>query len=1050
MNLTIHHSPKDASSRYYLHAWADGRTWDVDGTPSGPLIDFTLPGVVDPRRLQLMFRKVDGLGKEIWEPNDFIRKVRKATPSIWSYDDSARIIYQNPAPQGAVIQSGDVISLNVITKSTFAGGQVHVWNPYNPNSTPRNFAETSRTPNDVSTFDITLDASTATGFHFMLTGPGNTWEPQNAVRVWRPLDGKTPWIKSGQVSVRVNPLKLLPVQVEVILPTSQAPPKLFLYDPVEQLSVDFTLQPAQQSPLAPLFKLARYAGFMYPDAIYEAWADPASEGQQITRPFPVDPGNLATVSRFALGSDGYLNTVTAITQKLIVSPRPVGGNFTAGMTVDVSFGTSPVPYQSIPATQQPDGTLTAQFSAIPSASHSIQLRPANASEVKPYNWIDTRRFFTAPAVPATLYTTEGIFGLTTRGPSPFAEPPPGRQALMAAAFPDGVAAANGLFDPIELPHGATILGNDVYFVVHAPHAAASQLVLVNEDAPAVPPSRTLLPMSLTNDGRYWWCAVSKAQASHGARYRFLLNDDLEVMDPAARWVFDSGNFNTNLNDDPASPDTSWSRVFDPAPSRTLVQSAPWDTMTWDAMLFYQIHPKRFTDLSRGTHSSMELLTDELQPTSRLGRPGYLRSFPATAFQLMPLHEFKSTNSWGYNPAYFFAIDSGYGGPEGLAEFVQAAHAAGKGVLLDVVYNHVNDSSLLSIAFDVYRNGSTEWGDKINNAHPMVMEFFRQATVYLWQTFALDGFRFDASSTILDNNGWDFLSTLRWAVRTAASTTSKRWPYFVGENDNNRWNMTNPAWSILDGQWDVDQVSDVGQCAYDSWTSTDNTVPKLKDTLEAPATWTGWPFSAATCYGESHDTAGGVNGANQRIAARPPRGQGFQMAKAVGAVTLLSKSIPLIFMGEEYGETRSFFINENEVAINPQLQEPSSGATGDKTTVLAWFTSLMGLRNDPAKGLRGDSSSQTVSPAGFRTIAFTCGRDQQLFVVATFGTPDQSQNSAWLGLPAGAPYKEIFNSSWPVFQVEFEQERANGGYNARIYSGQTVQLPFAGAVVFERT
>jgi hypothetical protein len=109
---------------------------------------------------------------------------------------------------------------------------------------------------------------------------------------------------------------------------------------------------------------------------------------------------------------------------------------------------------------------------------------------------------------------------------------------------------------------------------------------------------------------------------------------------------------------------------------------------------------------------------------------------------------------------------------------------------------------------------------------------------------------------------------------------------------------------------------------------------------------------------------------------------------------------------------------------------------------------MGLRNDPSKGLQGESNYQVVG-TGNRTVAYTCGAQQGLFVVVTFGTPNQQQNSGWLGLPAGTAFKEIFNSSWPVFQVEFEAENANGGYTAQIYSGQILNLPAIGAVVLER-
>jgi Alpha amylase, C-terminal all-beta domain len=135
-------------------------------------------------------------------------------------------------------------------------------------------------------------------------------------------------------------------------------------------------------------------------------------------------------------------------------------------------------------------------------------------------------------------------------------------------------------------------------------------------------------------------------------------------------------------------------------------------------------------------------------------------------------------------------------------------------------------------------------------------------------------------------------------------------------------------------------------------------------------------------------------------------------------------------------------------INPQQYDVAPGSASDNARILAWFRQLMGLRNDPSKGLQGDANYQ-VTAVGNRTVAFTCGAGQRIFVVVTFGTANQQQNSGWLGLPAGSAYKEIFNSSGPAFQVEIEPEQTNGGYNAQIYSGQTLTLPWMGAIVLER-
>ena len=675
---------------------------------------------------------------------------------------------------------------------------------------------------------------------------------------------------------------------------------------------------------------------------------------------------------------------------------------------------------------------------------SVDLIPAIGTEPKPYAWIDTSRYFTPTASTPRLYTTEGVYGVCARAATRFAEPPD-RTALMQAAFGSTLVAA-GVFAAREIPHGATLFDGKVYFAVHAPHAVCAALILVDENSPGGP-ARKEFPMTLTNDTFYWWCSLPASQSPPGTRYRFLLNDNVEVIDPAARAVQDGGSLKTSFGDNPADTSTSWSILVDVAALRAASHAQPWQTMGWQNFLIYEIHARRFTNLQPGTLTSLDLLADELNATSRRGQPGYLRQLPATVFGLMPVNEFSSAVSWGYDPSFYFAIDSFYGGAPALARFVNAAHAAGRGVTLDVVYNHSLGSSLMSIAPDVYRNGDYD-GDRMNCGHPMVGEYFRQASVYLFQTFNLDGFRFDDTQTIVTKcqGGWEFLGMIRSSLRAAASAEGRAWPYCVAENSaTSPWDVSNPSWGVMDGQWGIDEVFQIRAASYDSghpgW---DDSGP-LKAEMDNPQYW-GRPFFQATRFGESHDMVSGQDPLSIRIASRPPFGQGYQMAKAMGAVTLLSNGIPMLFMGQEVGETVAFSFSNNEQWINPQLADCSPAT--DNTRILAWFRQLMGLRNDPSKGLQGEANYQVVA-TGNRTVAFTCGSDQRLFVVVTFGTPNQQQDSSWLGLPAGAPYKEIFNSSWPVFQVEFEQEQTNGGYAAQIYSGQIINLPWIGAVVLER-
>ncbi len=478
-------------------------------------------------------------------------------------------------------------------------------------------------------------------------------------------------------------------------------------------------------------------------------------------------------------------------------------------------------------------------------------------------------------------------------------------------------------------------------------------------------------------------------------------------------------------------------------------AAPWQTLGWDAILLYEIHARRFIDQEPGTLSPLDIVADELRPSCRRGGPGYLRGLPVTALEIMPVHEFKSTASWGYNPAFFFAVDDFYGGSPALARLVNAAHSDGKGVFLDLVYSHMNDSPLTRIAADVYRNGDAR-GDRINHDHPMVKEFFRQAIVHTWRSFGLDGFRFDDTKMILDNSGWDFLATMRRAVRAAANAEGRRWPFCVAENDQDgrQWNLSNPTWGVLDGQWADDESYRFRDVAYDVWNPSADSVPGLAYWVNQPPADGGHQYFEATRYAESHDRVSEQDPADRRVAARPPFGLGFRMSKAVGAVVLLGRGIPMLFMGQEVAETRPFSSDNNGPVANPQVHDRPDSWADERSRVLAWYRSLMGLRNDPTKGLRGDDSAQVVR-TGRRTLAFTCGRGQRLFVVATFGTPDRRQDSSRLGLPRGSTFKEIFNSSWSVFQVESEPEHTNGGYHAQITSGQILDLPYVGAVVLER-
>lgn len=1058
MSIRVHHRPIGSGLSWHLHAWQfawNGMgVWDPAGTATGALVSFPFPSVRDPRALPFKYRSTSSTsGQTVWEADDYVRQLtRVSAKDAWTFEYSRRVLYRDPAG-GARFSPGDMLTFTVITRARFRGGQIYAWNPYVAAGPSAYFGETSRDDAaGTSTFQIRLADWMTDGFHLKLVGrdpSGNTlWEPNSSNRVWRPCDGAQLWLKSGQCDVRSQPLVLKTAPLQVLVPSNLQPvPTVILQDVVEAISFPFLPEKVTTSPDSPLFKIATYSPKIYADAAYTVSAG-SGEGQPtnpqpIVRSFPANPANLTEISRFALGASAWLARFPSLaTVDLSILPR-TPSTFDEGLSVEVAIGNG-LPYETTVATRATDGSFATKLIVAENTTSCAVLLPKSGPEPTPYAGLDIRRFFTPPTGATRFFTTEGVYGITTLGETSFAEPPPGRQALMRDVF-GAALVGGGVFGANEMPQGSTLHGATVYFVVHAPHAVWATLVLAMPGA-AGKLERKPFRMTLTPDSRYWWCALSTDVAKVGTPYRFVLNDNVEVMDPAARAVLDRGSFDVAFNADPNDTSTAWSLVADVEPARKVAHQQPWQTMGWQDLLIYELHAERFTALDPGTLTPLDLLVDELQPVSRLGEQGYLRALPVTAFELLPVQEFSSAISWGYDPSFYFAIDGHYGGNDALARFVDAAHQNGRAVMLDVVYNHSLDSPLMQIAPEVYSNGQYD-GARMNCGHPMVLEHLRQATVVLCRTFGIDGFRFDDTQTIVASGGWSFLQAIRSSIRAAAAAEGRAWPYCVAENwATTPWDISNPSYGVMDGEWEIDEAYRILDASYDTWQSGSDHADALAQEMNNPAYW-GRPFYQAVRFGESHDMVSAQNQGNQRIAARPPFGQGMQMAKALGSLTLLSNGVPMLFMGQEYGETVPFSFDASAPPLNPEVYDrPSAPVVNAR--VLAWFRQIMGLRNDPSQGLQGETNYQVVG-TGHRTVAFTCGVGQKLFTVVTFGTANQTQDSSWLGLPAGSTFKEIFNSSWPVFAVEFEPEHTNGGYDARIISGQLLNLPYIGAIVLQK-
>ena len=444
--------------------------------------------------------------------------------------------------------------------------------------------------------------------------------------------------------------------------------------------------------------------------------------------------------------------------------------------------------------------------------------------------------------------------------------------------------------PIRRP-GAYAEGGELRFVIHTPHAA--DVALIGEwtgwtDRP--------IQMRLTHDGTYWWGSVRTNDLLdgladgrtdyHGVKYQFQFNQVDRRQDPAAGWVENSRT-------------SSASRLVNH--SRFDWRNQQWNRPTADYLMIYQLHPSRFTNRYQDERP-LRRIAREISENS-----GYFRELGVTAIQLMPVNEVSSSNSWGYDPAYFYAIENDYCGPDGpddLKHLVYTCHKHGMAVVLDVVFNHAGgDNILWEVARDSFFDGDTQWGALVNFDHPQCQHFFAQNLVYLANEFRIDAFRLDHTATIVHSaawdhwsgsvralgsgGGWEFLQGLRQAVTSQVGSNC----LLMAEHLPNEWSLTNHG-GPMDSQWG-DDFHDrlIDACRRQFGMS------RLADALKLSQTandnWYG-----VVNYPESHDEVGNVR---DRVAYVAGYHQGWRMSKVAAAATLMSRGIPLFFMGAESGE-----------------------------------------------------------------------------------------------------------------------------------------------------
>ena len=436
-----------------------------------------------------------------------------------------------------------------------------------------------------------------------------------------------------------------------------------------------------------------------------------------------------------------------------------------------------------------------------------------------------------------------------------------------------------------LPFGAELTDAGVRFRLWAPDADAVTLQL--DDGRA-------LPMLAEGEG---WFRLTTQAAAAGTRYRYRIGGGAYA-DPASRAQPD-GALGPSMVVDPTGHD--W-------------QDAGWQGVPWERAVLYELHPGAFTEA--GDFAGIA------------GRLDHLAALGVTLIELMPVADCPGRWNWGYDGVLPFAPTQRYGGPEGLKRLVEACHARGIGVMLDVVYNHFGpEGNFLHVYAGAFftRKHQTPWGAAINFddlGAANVRQFFIENALYWLEEFHLDGLRFDAVHAFQDTSRPSFLEELGARIRREVTD---RPIHLVLENDANEpalLGFRRGGKGAYDAQWNDDfhhalrvALVDAAGGYYEDYR--DDPIGRLGRTLAEGfayqgepsghrggrlrgASTAGLPPTAFVNFAQNHDQVG-----NHAFGWRLPRFAGFEQLRAAAALLLLSPGVPMLFMGEEWASTAPF-------------------------------------------------------------------------------------------------------------------------------------------------
>ena len=592
--------------------------------------------------------------------------------------------------------------------------------------------------------------------------------------------------------------------------------------------------------------------------------------------------------------------------------------------------------------------------------------------------------------------------------------------------------------------GATITG--VTFRVWAPNATS---VAVRGEFSGWA-ERAMTKDSATG---YWTATVAEARPNQ--EYKYFL-----------RWP---GNTTGSWKHDPRAV---WIRngnsvVYD----HSLFDwgTSPRPSIPVDRQVMYELHVGSFYDPNPGDNRPATF-------DDAVARLDYLQRLGVNVIALMPVNEFGGDYSWGYNPEHLFAIESVYGGPDGLKRLVKAAHQRGMKVQLDVVHNHWNPPgdglwefdgpANIYLPADLIRRW-TPWGDRPDYAKGEVRRFIEENIQMLLEDFRVDGFRWDSPQNIL---GYDTRQS--GANPDTVSPEGKSLVMAVNrmihEEYPGRWSIAEDADLLAvrpAGDWypqgsfaDQLRVDDAADSFHGHWqTSFHNEItPQVAsaspDVGRILAKVNGWsePPGYRVIFADNHDKSGDLNNSLRLADRMDPGDPGSKTARRKtllnAVLTLTAPGTPMLWMGQEFHATGAF---SDAAPLDWRAafgQHRIFRAHRDLVLLREIFPAL---RNSDLSTAPGGLNEDLDLVIYWRRS----GGDPNQDVVVLVNFSGQTRQDASVPFPSSGTWHVRMNTDWRAYGADFGNAGPGGAVTAAVtngYARATVTIAPHSAIIFARS